>query len=430
MEYRWDIRDRLTGITVKNDLGEIIRTAEYTYDVYNQRIAKTVDTDGDGVAVAKTERYVYGPDQNIALVFDENGNVNHRYLFGDGVDEIEADESNGNVLWALTDHLGSVRDVVDDSGTVLNHVVYDAFGGVTSQTDESVVFRYGYTARELDAESGLQYNRARYLDSFTGKFISEDPISFQGGDSNLYRYVFNSPIRYSDPSGLFLEAGVSAAGAGAKAIGSGSGLLSGLALIGRFIAPVAAFATTFFAFTQPTADDDYFPSNPQASKNGDLRKSSPFKKPRTSNRYDNPSQMCTKDDEKEENRMKVQFQDKELGRQGTIETSRMNNSIIGVTSVQMVNAIKELETQNDSAGFPFPKREKAVYKLGVQYMIDFINKRTGPGGVGPGGGTIQTYQWDPGAVKGNHANNRQSLRGKLGRYRIDLENNEGINLRS
>jgi RHS repeat-associated protein len=212
MEYRWDIRDRLTGITVKNDLGEIIRTAEYTYDVYNQRIAKTVDTDGDGSLAAVTERFVYGNDQNIALVFDENGNVNHRYLFGNGIDQIEADESNGNVLWALTDHLGSVRDVVDDSGTVLNHVVYDAFGGVTSQTDESVVFRYGYTARELDAESGLQYNRARYLDTFTGKFISEDPISFQGGDSNLYRYVFNSPTNFLDPSGNFILAAPVAVG--------------------------------------------------------------------------------------------------------------------------------------------------------------------------------------------------------------------------
>jgi RHS repeat-associated protein len=227
MEYRWDIRDRLTGITVKNDLGEIIRTAEYTYDVYNQRIAKTVDTDGDGVAVAKTERYVYGRDQNIGLVFDENGNVNHRYLFGDGVDQIEADESNGNVLWALTDHLGSVRDVVDDSGTVLNHVVYDAFGGVTTQTDESVVFRYGYTAREFDAESGLQYNRARYLDSFTGKFISEDPISFEGGDSNLYRYVENSPINYTDATGLLRRsAGLLQLPEGSGGGGSGSGIFN------------------------------------------------------------------------------------------------------------------------------------------------------------------------------------------------------------
>jgi RHS repeat-associated protein len=189
---------------VRNALGDVTKTAEYKYDVYNQRIAKTVD--GDGAAVATTERYVYGANQNIDLIFDEYGNVNHRYLFGDGVDQIEADESNGNVLWALSDHLGSVRDVVDNSGTVLNHIVYDAFGAVTSQTNESVVFRYGYTARELDAESGLQYNRARYLDSFTGRFISEDPISFQGGDSNLYRYVTNNSLNNIDPSGLEVEA--------------------------------------------------------------------------------------------------------------------------------------------------------------------------------------------------------------------------------
>jgi RHS repeat-associated protein len=268
----------LTGITVKNDLGEIIRTAEYTYDVYNQRIAKTVDADGDGSLAAVTERFVYGRDQNIALVLDENGNVNHRYLFGNGVDQIEADESNGNVRWALTDHLGSVRDVVDNSGTVLNHIVYDAFGGVTSQTNESVVFRYGYTARELDTESGLQYNRARYLDSFTGKFISEDPISFKGGDSNLYRYVFNSPIRYTDPMGLFVPSSTPTL----------LGILAApVLLIFDLIFPQPAEAPNFTSNPQvskkrnpapipspspkPTpiplpAADDYFPSNPQASK--------------------------------------------------------------------------------------------------------------------------------------------------------------------
>jgi RHS repeat-associated protein len=200
IDYGWDIRDRLTGIVVKDSLGAIIRTAQYKYDVYNQRIAKTVDADGAGAGVATTERYVYGSDQNISLVFDESGNLSHRYLFGNGIDQIEADESNGNVLWALTDHLGSVRDVVDNVGVVQNHIVYDAFGGVTSQTNSSVVFRYGYTARELDAESGLQYNRARYLDSFNGRFISEDPISFGGGDANLYRYVGNSATNAIDPS--------------------------------------------------------------------------------------------------------------------------------------------------------------------------------------------------------------------------------------
>jgi RHS repeat-associated protein len=200
--YSWDVRDRMTGISVKNALGEEVRSAGYKYDVYNQRIAKTVDMDGAGVQAATTERYVYGGDQNIDLIFDENGNVSHRYLFGAGVDQIEADESGGSVLWALTDHLGSVRDVVDNAGVVQNHVVYDAFGGVTSQTNASVVFRYGYTARELDAESGLQYNRARYLDSFNGRFISEDLAGYSAGDNNLYRYAFNQPVNIDDPSGF------------------------------------------------------------------------------------------------------------------------------------------------------------------------------------------------------------------------------------
>jgi hypothetical protein len=49
------------------------------------------------------------------------------------------------------------------------------------------------------------YYRARYYDPGVGRFISEDPIGFDGGDTNLYRYVGNSPLNYTDPSGLILE---------------------------------------------------------------------------------------------------------------------------------------------------------------------------------------------------------------------------------
>ncbi|WP_055073653.1 RHS repeat domain-containing protein [Pseudanabaena sp. 'Roaring Creek'] len=446
MEYRWDIRDRLTGITVKNDLGEIIRTAEYTYDVYNQRIAKTVDTDGDGSLAAVTERYVYGRDQNIDLIFDENGNVNHRYLFGNGVDQIEADESNGNVRWALTDHLGSVRDIVDDSGTMLNHIVYDAFGGVTSQTDESVVFRYGYTARELDAESGLQYNRARYLDSFTGKFISEDPISFKGEDTNLYRYVFNSPIGYNDPSGLAgvraAVVGVRAAVAGAKAIGSGSGLLSGLALIGRFVAPVAAFATTFFAFTQPTADDDYFPSNPQASKNikpaptpSPSPKLTPIpqaNKKRNPNPFPTPNKpyipnpnICEEDDPKGENQMIVQLQ---KGYTNTHQVPVRNNSIVGVRVSQMNNALLELFYTYPTKAPWFPKENETSFIRGMSEITQYMATVQSNGGTDDRARTLYTYQWD--GTGENIAKGSPDKDNKRREYRVELENKRGRNLRS
>ena len=60
---------------------------------------------------------------------------------------------------------------------------------------------FGYTGRERDKETGLQYNRARYYDPSTGAFIGQDPIGFAAGDTNLYRYVGNGPLNLIDPYG-------------------------------------------------------------------------------------------------------------------------------------------------------------------------------------------------------------------------------------
>jgi RHS repeat-associated protein len=68
--------------------------------------------------------------------------------------------------------------------------------------DPAFVGRYQYTGREFDAETDLQYNRARYYDATTGRWISQDPLGFDAGDSNLYRYVTNRPTGATDPSGL------------------------------------------------------------------------------------------------------------------------------------------------------------------------------------------------------------------------------------
>jgi RHS repeat-associated protein len=124
-------------------------------------------------------------------------------MSSNGIDQIEADEqlTTGTTLWALTDHLGSVRDVVDNSGVNQNHIVYDAFGNITSQSNSSVIFRNSYTGQEFDPESGLFSYGGRYYDPFNGKFIQEDKIGFAGGDANLNRYVRNNSINYTDPTG-------------------------------------------------------------------------------------------------------------------------------------------------------------------------------------------------------------------------------------
>ena len=103
--------------------------------------------------------------------------------------------------WPLADNLGSVRDIVDSTGAVENHITYDSFGNVTSETDDTVNHIYAYTGRDRDEESDLQYNRARYYDANVGRWISEDPIAFAAGDSNLARYVGNAATQKKDPSG-------------------------------------------------------------------------------------------------------------------------------------------------------------------------------------------------------------------------------------
>jgi len=66
-------------------------------------------------------------------------------------------------------------------------------------------FKYAGKYGIMYEPNGLYYMRARYYDAETGRFISEDPIGFEGGDVNLYSYVGNNPISYVDPLGL--EAG-------------------------------------------------------------------------------------------------------------------------------------------------------------------------------------------------------------------------------
>lgn len=128
--------------------------------------------------------------------------LSKRYLHGSGLDKILAQEdATGEVLWYLSDNSGTIRDIVSNDGAVVNHLVYDSFGNVIAQTNPLLKTRYLFTGREYESEVGLYYYRARYYDSSLGRFISEDPIGFNSGDTNLYTYVLNNPVYYVDPLG-------------------------------------------------------------------------------------------------------------------------------------------------------------------------------------------------------------------------------------
>ena len=202
-EYSWDYRDRLIGVVTLDSEGNILETNSYTYDVFNRRLSKSAQG-------SVLEVFVYD-GEHIALVFDGDGRKLNRYLHGPKIDQIIADEDgSGSVLWALVDNLGTVRYVVGNDGEVLNRISYDSFGEVISETNPSISLRFDFTGRELDPETGLVYYRGRYKDG--ERFISEDPIGFAGGDGNLYRYTFNSPTNFTDPSGHCVPALLPTAG--------------------------------------------------------------------------------------------------------------------------------------------------------------------------------------------------------------------------
>jgi RHS repeat-associated protein len=104
--------------------------------------------------------------------------------------------------------LGSVRKIIDNMGAVKDAIVYDAFGNIVSETDSTKRGLYSSTGREFDVETQLRYHRARYYDPVTARWTSQDPMGFDAGDSNLYRYVNNRPTDNSDPSGQILDASI------------------------------------------------------------------------------------------------------------------------------------------------------------------------------------------------------------------------------
>jgi len=199
--YQYDHRNRLVQADVFDSSGNRLATVEFTYDVYDRLIARGVDPDGAGPQPADVRHTVYDGAHAWAD-YDGSGNVTARYLFNDGADFIAVRWRPGEgTAWYLTDHLGTVREIIDNSGTVLNQISYDSFGRILSQTDPNAGDRFTFTGREWDPDLGLYYYRARFYDPATGRFLSQDPLGFAAGDTNLYRYVGNSPLDFVDPSG-------------------------------------------------------------------------------------------------------------------------------------------------------------------------------------------------------------------------------------
>ena len=112
--------------------------------------------------------------------------------------------------YLLTDHLGSVDVVMDDQGNVLERADYLPYGSdrVRVTNPDAPETDYRFTGKEMDDETGLIYYGARYYDPLLARFVSRDPWEGDLKDPqslNKYSYVQNNPIRFIDPTGMYIE---------------------------------------------------------------------------------------------------------------------------------------------------------------------------------------------------------------------------------
>jgi RHS repeat-associated protein len=118
------------------------------------------------------------------------------------IDELLArTDSGGSTAWYLQDKLRTIRDIVNSPGSSLYNAVYDSFGKASSETGAGGD-RFKFTGWEYDAETAKYYFRARYYDPAAGRFSELDPLGFEAYDTNLFRYVGNSPTTFTDPTGM------------------------------------------------------------------------------------------------------------------------------------------------------------------------------------------------------------------------------------
>ena len=196
--YSYNFRGLMTGAVETNSDDTVIAQVTYTYDALDNRIG--MDENG-------TQTWTLYDGSTPVMDFSGSGSLEMRYLNGPTgqiVDAVLARESaGGTIAWYLPDRLGTIRDLINNSGSIIDHVDYSAFGTQLGESSPSNGDRMmGFAGMERDTVTGLNLAVYRVQDPGTGRWTSQDPLGFVGRDTNLERYLCNDPTNGCDARGL------------------------------------------------------------------------------------------------------------------------------------------------------------------------------------------------------------------------------------
>ncbi len=188
-EYRYDCQHRLIGVSLPGG-----STATYKYDAFGRRIEKSVD--------GHTTEFLW---QGERLIAESAENRYRSYIYEPGTFRPLAMLDGEGPLKAAPfyyqlDHLGTPQELTDYSGEIMWSAKYRAYGNLASLDVSEIDNPLRFQGQYFDTETGLHYNRHRYYNPGTGRFLTPDPIKLAGG-LNSYQYVPN-PTGWVDPLGL------------------------------------------------------------------------------------------------------------------------------------------------------------------------------------------------------------------------------------
>jgi len=148
-------------------------------------------------------RYIYDPWGNLLAEANASNQITRKYIYGKGLIALVTPTARYCYHFDATGHTIALTDM---AGTVVNSYAYEPFGQILAEQETiAQPFKFVGAYGVMAEPSGLYYMRARYYDPSVGRFISEDPIGFAGGDVNLSAYVGGNPLNRIDPSGLWGE---------------------------------------------------------------------------------------------------------------------------------------------------------------------------------------------------------------------------------
>lgn len=213
--YQYDAAGDLTGITGRLHDITYAPISDRTLQVFHDQTQVQYQYDGDDRRVLKTvtqngqtsqRLYLHGlsamPLSEINFT-SGGGTIQTFYIYGP--QGLVAIEQGAQRLYALKDHLGSIRLLIDSNQKVDAAFDYGPLGNtISSYIDTGVrtmALNYRFTGQEWEGELGGLYNfKARFYDPSTGRFLTPDPLL---QTPNSYEYAFNNPVNFSDPTGTW-----------------------------------------------------------------------------------------------------------------------------------------------------------------------------------------------------------------------------------